>query len=462
MDELDFLGLMKVDFLGLDTLAIMADTSELIQERHGIHLDLGNIPTDDPETFEFLGQGHTAGVFQLESAGMTRYLTQMKPKHLRNIIAMVALYRPGPMQFIPSYINRLQEREKVEYDHPLLEPIFKETYGIAVYQEQVMAAAMELAGYRASEADELRKAISKKLGDQLVKHQVKFVKGAEKKGISAEVATAIFEKWKDFARYGFNKSHAADYGVLAVQTAYLKAHYSVEYLAALLSNKKHVIERVALYVNECSNMNVEILPPDVNVSGWNFQIEDRPGGKPAIRFGLGAIKNVGRASVDVVVEARQSGGFKDINDFIRRVDLRKVGKRTLESLIKVGAMDSFGARRMLIEGMDQITNISERHFRAKEEGQLTFFNSDNGFNEEIILPSAPALVSPRNSSATRSRSASERGVSGLIELGRPSTPSRYGATGAADLAGPSDPEEGLPMASTAPTTTRARRSPTSA
>ena len=391
MDELDFLGLMKVDFLGLDTLAIMADTSELIQERHGIHLDLGNIPTDDPETFEFLGQGHTAGVFQLESAGMTRYLTQMKPKHLRNIIAMVALYRPGPMQFIPSYINRLQEREKVEYDHPLLEPIFKETYGIAVYQEQVMAAAMELAGYRASEADELRKAISKKLGDQLVKHQVKFVKGAEKKGIPAEVAIAIFEKWKDFARYGFNKSHAADYGVLAVQTAYLKAHYSVEYLAALLSNKKHVIEKVALYVNECSNMNVEILPPDVNVSGWNFQIADRPGGKPAIRFGLGAIKNVGRASVDVVVEARQSGSFKDINDFIRRVDLRKVGKRTLESLIKVGAMDSFGPRRMLIEGMDQITNISERHFRAKEEGQLTFFNSDNGFNEEIILPSAPAL-----------------------------------------------------------------------
>ncbi len=415
MDVLEFLGLMKVDILGLDTLAIMADACALIQKKHGIKLDLGNIPTDDPQTFEFLGQGLTAGVFQLEGAGMTRYLTQMKPKYLRHIIAMVALYRPGPMQFIPKYINRLLQKEEIDYPHPLLEPIFRETYGIAVYQEQVMLAAMQLAGYTAAEADELRKAISKKQADLLAKHQTKFIAGAVNKGIPANEAQLIFEKWKDFARYGFNKAHAADYGVLAVQTAYLKAHHPLEYMTALLSNKMNINEKVALYVSECSALDIEVLPPHVNFSQWDFQIEENDGQKAAIRFGLGAVKNVGHGPVDVIVAVRQPGPFKDINDFCRRVDLRKVGKRSMESLIRAGALDCFGPRRALLEGLDLMVSISEGHFRARDLGQMTFFGEPGGFEEEIILPPANAL-DPREQLEW------EKELLGLYLSGHPLTP----------------------------------------
>jgi len=386
MDVLDFLKLLKVDVLGLDILAIMADASALIQQRHGLTLTIGNIPIDDAETYKFLGKGQTAGVFQLEGAGMTRFLAQMKPRELNNIIAMVALYRPGPMKFIPNYINRLQGREKIEYDHPLLEPIFRETFGVAIYQEQVMMAAMQLAGYSGADADDLRKAISKKQSESIAKHEKMFIQGAVDHGIPVHEAEGIFTKWKDFANYGFNKSHAADYGVLAVQTAYLKTHYPIEYMTALLLNKQHVIEKVALYVSECASMGIQVLPPDVNASGWDFQIEDQPGQPPAIRVGLGAIKNVGRAPVELICEERCKGPFKDINDFVRRVDLRKVGKRSMESMIKVGALDCLGLRGALIEQMEHIISISSSHFQARENGQLTFFGGAGGIEEEVILP----------------------------------------------------------------------------
>lgn len=823
MSVIESLGLLKVDFLGLATLSIMARASELIKQRHGIEYTLQNIPVDDPETYEMLGRGETAGVFQVEGSGMRRWLIQMKPKELANVIAMVALFRPGPMDFIPGYIRRMHGEEQVEYRHPLLEPIFKETFGYPVYQEQLMFAAMELAGYTPPEADDLRKAISKKMKEKLQKHKEKFIQGAAAKGVGEEVSAAIFEDWEEFARYGFNKclpgdteildaetgrlvkiedihsgavkvnrtvtcdeaslhltqnkvlqafdngirpvyrlktalghqieattnhpfltfdgwkdlgtlqagdliaaprriqiegqadwpehevialghliaegnlchphsvyfygqdpaqvedfiraaerfenvscsaklhkgtfsvyagridrsiepgiftwarqlgilgktarekelppavfelnnnlvalllsrmwqgdghintrdrcmyyatsserlahqvqhlllrlgivshmrtvlfpykegrtgfqvfitgnenirafadtigsafsdkrravqvrqlvlsdtpvqvqsrdivpiqvkaliraakekngvtwtamnaasgiaqrefyptnapykrgyrretisrlaaffeddqldrfaksdiywdeivsieyagdkqtydleiaenhnflandlivhnSHAADYGVIAVQTGYLKCHYPVEYMTALLSVNKTKTEDVALYVADCRRMGISVEPPNVNISGWDFTIEDCPEGGSSIRFGLGAVKNVGQGPIDSIIEARNSGPFKDINDFARRVDLRSVGKRALESLIKVGALDSFGLRSALLAALDRIVSTSTSHFRAAESGQMSLFGAHTGVIEEIILPKVAGEINKRES-----------------------------------------------------------------
>lgn len=386
MSTLESLGLLKVDFLGLATLTIMAKACELIYQRHGVKFNLYNIPTDDPATYELLGRGETAGVFQVEGTGMRRYLMQMKPKSLENIIAMVALFRPGPMQFIPSYINRMHGKEPTSYRHPALEPILKETYGITVYQEQIMYTAMQLAGYTASEADNLRKGVAKKKADVLHKERQKFVEGAKARGISEEVAHQIFDDWEDFARYGFAKGHAADYGLIAVQTAYLKAHYPVEYMTALLSVNQNDIKKIALYVADCRRMGIAIEPPDINASGLDFTIEDRPDGTSAIRFGLGAIKNVGYGPVEAILKARSDKPFADINDFARRVDLRHVGKRPLECLVRVGALDRFAPRSALLQCLDAIISLSAAHFRAAEMGQISLFGPHTGVIEQITLP----------------------------------------------------------------------------
>ncbi len=386
MSIVDGLGLLKVDFLGLATLTVMQRACDLIYERHGVRYTLDNIPIDDPDTFSFLGKGHTAGVFQLEGNGMTRYLVQMKPQNLANIIAMVALYRPGPLKFIPQYIKRMHHEEPVTYQHPRLEGIFNETYGIPIYQEQLMFAAMEMASYTASEADDLRKAISKKKIEGIKKHREKFISGSKKNKIDENVAAEIYDSWEEFARYGFNKSHAADYGVIAVQTAYLKAHYAVEYMTALLSASKNESDKVAFYIVDCRSMEIDVLPPDVNASGWDFCIEDRPEKNPAIRFGLGAIKNVGQGPVEMICAARRQGGqFIDLNDFARRIDLRQMGKRPLECLIKVGALDRFGPRAPMLEGLDRIIAISASHFKAQQSGQLSIFGGSTGMEESIHL-----------------------------------------------------------------------------
>jgi len=391
MSIVESLGLLKVDFLGLATLTIMARACQLIRERHDIDFNLYNIPIDDAETYQFISNGHTAGVFQLEGTGMTRYIVQMRPKNLANVIAMVALYRPGPLDFIPTYIKRMHGEEEVTYRHPGLEPIFKETYGIPIYQEQIMFAAMGLAGYTASEADDLRKAIAKKKIDSLMKHRQKFISGAKERGVDEATGTAIFEDWENFARYGFNKSHAADYGVIAVQTAYLKAHYTVEYMTALLSASKNETSKVALYAADSRSMGIDVLPPDVNTSGWDFTIEDRPEQKPAIRFGLGAVKNVGQAPVELILQARKDGPFRDLNDFARRVDLRQVGKRALEAMIRVGALDRFGGRKALLDALERILSVSTSHFRALASGQLSFFGTVAGVEESIDLPAVDLL-----------------------------------------------------------------------
>jgi len=393
MNILDYLKMLKVDFLGLATLTIMQRACDLIAARHGETLTLQNIPTDDPETFDFLGKGHTSGVFQLEGTGMTRYLVQMKPHNLSHIIAMVALYRPGPLEFIPSYIRRMHGEEEITYRHEALKPIMGETFGIPIYQEQVMSAAVQLAGYSASDADNLRKAISKKDAEGIQKHEEQFIQGAVANGIAEKTAFEIFEDWKNFARYGFNKSHAADYGIIAVQTAYLKLHYPIEYMTALLTANQGDTAKIAEYAAECRVMGIDVLPPDVRYSDWNFTIDDRPDAKPAIRFGLAAVKNVSQGAVEAIIAPRKEAPLRDLNDFARRVDLRQVGKRSLECLIRVGALDGFGSRRALLEALDRILAINASHFRAASQGQMSIFAAA-GIEESIDLPQV-SEVNPR-------------------------------------------------------------------
>jgi len=396
MSVIDAQGLLKVDFLGLSTLTIMARACDLIKARHGVDFNLDNIPLDDEDSFKLLSRGETAGVFQVEGAGMRRYLVEMKPTTLDHVIAMVALFRPGPMDYIPSYIARMHGEEEIEYLHPLLEPILEETFGITVYQEQIMYTAMQLSGYTASEADILRKAVAKKKEGALLQQRDRFLRGALEKDISEKIANKIFDNWEAFARYGFPKGHAADYGVIAVQTAYLKTHYPVEYMTALLAVEQNNTDKVAVYAADCRRMEIEVLPPNLKTSHWDFTIEDNDDGSSSIRFGLGAVKNVGRNPVDAIIAARAiEGALDNVNDFVRNVDLRKVGKRALESLIKVGALDHFGPRPSLILALDRLLSISSSHFKAADAGQISMFGGENGLVETIILPPASEEISRR-------------------------------------------------------------------
>lgn len=395
MSVVDKLGLLKIDFLGLSTLTIMALASDLIEQRYGVKLTLDNIPSDDPETFELIGRGETIGLFQVESSGMRRYLKEMKPTRLEHVIAMVALYRPGPMDFIPDYIDRMHNRQEITYRHEGLIPIYEETFGIPVYQEQIMHTAVEIAGYTQSESDSLRKAVAKKKAGELKKHKEKFVNGAVERGVDKTTAEEIFNDWEKFARYGFNKAHAAVYGLISVQTAYLKTHYPVEYMTAVLTVYQNNTDKVTLYASECRQMGIEVLAPNVNFSCWGFSIENSPQVESCIRFGLGAIKNVGEGPVEVIIQGRGEQLFKDVNDFLRRVDMRKVGKRALESLIQVGALDDFGNRPDLLESMDRIIAISSSNFQAADAGQVSMFGDETGLTETIKLPEAKTKISRR-------------------------------------------------------------------
>jgi DNA polymerase-3 subunit alpha len=396
MQVLESLGLLKIDFLGLSTLTVMERACELIRRRHGVQLTIHTIPLDDPATYELLGRGDVQGVFQVEGAGMRRYLMEMKPRALAHVTAMVALYRPGPMEFIPSYIRRMRQQEAVAYRHSALRPILEETYGITVYQEQIMYTAMNLAGYTAAEADNLRKAVAKKKAEALHQERDRFVAGCVGREIPEQTANEIFDDWEAFARYGFPKGHAADYAVICVQTAYLKTHYPVEYMAALMSVFKGDTDKVALYIADSRRMGFDVLPPDVNAGGLDFEIEDQPNGKVTIRYGLGAVKNVGVGAAQVILEARRrSGLFQGLHDFAQRVDLRQVGKRALESLIRVGALDGFGDRMSLIDSIDRIMSHSTSHFRAADVGQLSLFGASSGVREEVDLPPSMLEVSRR-------------------------------------------------------------------
>ena len=389
------IGLLKVDFLGLSTLTVMREATRIIRERHGIEYTLDNIPLDDDASYTLLSSGEVSGVFQVEGAGLRRMLQDMQPSEFNHIVAAISLYRPGPMDFIPDYIAVMHGRQEAEYVHPVLEPILGETYGICVYQEQVIRLLTDIAGYSAAEADNVRRGISKKSEKVLIQHREIFAQGSKARvGLSRKDADAIWDALMGFARYGFNRAHAADYAVITVQTAYLKAHYPLEYMAAMLLVERNNHEKVAYYITESRRMGIEVLAPDINASGMDFVVEQLgenllpPVGKDArisytfpippgaaIRYGLAAIKNVGEGSVQAVLDARSEGGaFQSLEDLCQRVDLRKVGKKALECLIKVGALDVFGSRAQLLEAMDQMIGISKTGHEAEEAGQLTMFD----------------------------------------------------------------------------------------
>jgi len=392
MSEAEELGLLKVDFLGLATLTAMRVACELVRERHGVELDLLTIPRDASIIYDLLSRGDVMGVFQVEGQGMRRTLMKMQPRKFEHVIAAISLYRPGPMEYIDDYIDRLHGKKEIEYRHPSLEPILDETFGIIVYQEQIIRILTDIAGYTAGEADLVRRAVGKKKKKALLKHRAKFIEGAvERSGMPRETAEAIFEDIEYFARYGFNKSHAADYAVLTCQTAYLKAKYPVEYMTALLTVERNNTDKVSRFIDECRRLNIKVLPPDVNVSGLGFAIEDQGDEPPAIRFGMGAIKNVGEGPVEAILEARQeSGPFEDLDDFCRRVDLRQVNRRALESLVQVGTLRPFGKRSQLLPIVERIIGLSSGLHRAEDVGQLSMFGDATGVHlaaEESILPS---------------------------------------------------------------------------
>ncbi len=384
---LEKLGLLKFDFLGLANLTILDRALEIIERKRGIRIRREEIPLDDRKTFDLLATGETTGMFQLESAGMRRYVKELRPDRIEDVMAMVALFRPGPMDWIPTYIRRKRGQEPITYDHPALEPVLKGTYGVMVYQEDVMAVTQALAGFTLAEADVLCYTIRKKIREKLDAQKTKFMAGAHKSGVPMDVIEKVWANFEPFARYGFNRAHAAIYGMIAYHTAYLKANYTPEYMTAVLSSEMGTPERVAIAIAECRRMGIEVLPPDINASGLDFSVEGT-----TIRFGLGAVKNVGEAAVEAILEARRAGGtFRSLDDLCQRVDLQRVNKRVLESLVKCGACDAFGPRMAQLERLDAILATAQREQRDRASGQVGLFDlfaaaPDAG---RIVGPEAP-------------------------------------------------------------------------
>ena len=374
MTAVERIGLLKMDFLGLINLTTLDRAIQIIAKTRRVTIDLKSIPLDDPKSYALLSAGETVGIFQLEGAGMTRYLKELRPSSITDIMAMVALFRPGPMANIPSYIRRKHGQEPITVLHPAMEPVLRETYGVMVYQEDVMAVAQAVAGFSSAEADVLRYAIGKKIRDKLQQQRTKFIAGCVDRGLSGTTAEQIFELFEPFARYGFNRAHAACYGLIAYYTAYLKANYPVEYMAAVLSSDAGNAEKVAVAVAEAQRMGITVLPPDVNESFENFTVVG-----DAIRFGLSAVKNVGLGAVEAVLHARDDGGpFTSLLDLLQRVDPRTVNKRVLESLIKAGALDSLGRRAQMLALLDASMDAAQRVQRERASGQTGLFDAATG------------------------------------------------------------------------------------
>jgi len=371
MGPIEKLGLLKMDFLGLRTLTVLANTVALIREARGIEIDLDTLPLDDAKTYALLSEAKTFGVFQLESSGMREALRGLRPERLADVIAMVSLYRPGPMELIPDFIERRHGRAKITYEHPAMEKFTRETCGIMVYQEQIMQIASEMAGFTMGEADTLRRAMGKKDRDLMAKQRAKFVAGCAERGIGQAKADRVWELMEKFAGYGFNKSHAAAYALVAYQTAYFKANYPVEFMAALLTSEMGDTDKIVKYIEECRAMEIRVEPPDVNVSAVRFSVAG-----DTVRFGLAAIRNVGEAAMESILRARaEAGPFTSLEDFCARVDLRLVNRRVLESLIKAGAFDSLGlSRAHLLATADAALEGGQRKQRDRAEGQASFFD----------------------------------------------------------------------------------------
>jgi len=392
MIPLEKLGLLKIDFLGLKNLTTIKNTLRIIRKTQGVELETSKIPPDDEKTYQLLADAKTTGVFQLESDGMKRYLKELKPERFEDIVAMVALYRPGPIELIPDFIARKHGQKKIEYLHPKLEPILKETYGIAVYQEQVLKIAQELCGFTLGEADVLRKAIGKKIPRLLAEQREKFISGAMKNEVSQKVAEQLFEFVKPFAAYGFNKAHAVSYATISYWTAYLKANFPREFMAALLTSDSRDLDKTAKNIAEAKELGIEVLPPDVNESFTDFAVVKDSGN---IRFGLNAIKNVGYKVSEMIVEERKENGlYVSLSDFLRRVPREVLNRKTLESLIKAGALDRFGERNALLAALPELAKFAEESKGYQDQGQTDLFGvldpESASARKEFVLPSVDA------------------------------------------------------------------------
>ena len=382
------IGLLKIDLLGLRNLTILEKAKDFIKALKGKEIDISEIPLDNAKVFEMISRGETTGVFQLESAGMRKLARNLHPSRFSDIAAMVALYRPGPMRWINEFVAAKGNPTQVHYPHLDLKPILEETYGIAVFQEQCLQIAVDFAGYTWTEADSLRRAIGKKKKALMGRHRVKFIRQSVEKGYKENEAEKIFGLIERFVGYGFNKSHATSYAMIAYQTAWMKANYPVEFMAALLTAESRNADKIALGVEECRRMGIIVLPPDINKSGVGFKIEEHADSleNHAIRFGLSAIKNVGKAAIKEILKARElAGDLKSLSDFCQRVDTQKVNKKVLESLIRVGALDMFGKRAAMLAGLDRVRARSEREQKRKAVGQTSLFDGGDNPPENSFL-----------------------------------------------------------------------------
>ncbi len=381
-------GVLKMDFLGLRNLSILAKALELVKTVKNKKIDIYNIPTDDEKTFKMLGEGHTFGVFQLSSSGMTRYLKELEPTEIPHLIAMVALYRPGPMEIIPEYIRRKNNPAAITYTDPRLKEILEMSYGLFIYQDDILLTAIHIAGYEPDEADAFRKAMGKKVPEVMAAQKEKFYKGCVKNGLSESKAQEIWNAIEPFASYGFNKAHAASYGMLAYRTAYMKANYTAEYMAVLMTCESGNTDKIAHSVRECESLGIDVLPPDVNQSLGDFTyISDTE-----IRFGLSAIKNLGTDIINAIIMERKSGGsFESLEDFLSRVKHKNMNKKSIEALIKAGALDSLGDRGRMYNNIEQILKFIRYENRIEDNGQVSLFA---GTSHEKITLSMDSNTSP--------------------------------------------------------------------
>ncbi|MDE2996755.1 MAG: DNA polymerase III subunit alpha, partial [Bacteroidota bacterium] len=379
-------GLLKMDFLGLKTLTVINDTIDLIQQTHGETIDVDEVPLDDERTYELFQKGDTVAIFQFESSGMREWLRKLKPTTIDDLIAMNALYRPGPMDNIPTYIARKHGRETVSYPHEMLEPILEPTYGIPVYQEQVMQMAQVMGGYTLGGADILRRAMGKKKHEEMEKQKAIFIQGAGEREVDEKTASEVFDLMAKFAGYGFNKSHAAAYSIVAYQTAWLKAHYTAEFMAAAMTNEMSDTKKLSVVLEEARHLGLELLPPDINKSQARFTVEN---GK--IRFGLGAVKGVGLGAIEALVSERdESGPYSTLYEFTRRVDLRAVNKKAVESLVNVGAMDALeGHRAQLAEAVEMAVQYGQKAQANAAAGMISLFGEAGGDGAAGLEPSLP-------------------------------------------------------------------------
>ncbi len=389
-------GLLKMDFLGLKTLTLIKDTVSLVKYKHGIDLDPDQFPLDDEKTYELFQKGETVGIFQYESAGMQKYLKDLKPTVFADLIAMNALYRPGPLEYIPSFVDRKNGNEEITYDLPAMEEYLNETYGITVYQEQVMLLSQKIAGFSKGDADVLRKAMGKKIFALLQKLKPQFIEGGKANGHPEEILEKIWKDWEAFAAYAFNKSHSTCYAWIGYQTAYLKAHYPAEYMAAVLSNNMNDIKQVTFFMEECRRMGLQVMGPDVNESFYKFAVND----DQAIRFGMGAIKGVGKAAVETIIANRKEGKYQSVFDLVKRVDLRAANKKALENLVLAGGFNSFDSTHRAqyfnadgegITFLEKVVRFGSKYQENLNSSQTSLFGeaTDEMYQDLSIPPCEP-------------------------------------------------------------------------